>query len=64
MTCNHKKTQMFLKDVTIFVLLIFLFFVLREIFAWYFKSNTVLAAIKENNTILLTIQDMLESLTQ
>ena len=64
MPCEHKPKSELIRDIFIVIGLIFLFFVFREVFAWFCKGNHTLGVVRSNQERLLTIENMLRSLTE
>lgn len=61
MICTHQGLT---RDICLFMLVVLGFFVVREVFTWFFKSNHVLDAVAHNTESLRHIQQLLLSLTQ
>lgn len=59
--CRHKK-QHIVTDLCLIGITVLIFFVLREIFTWFCKSNQVILLLKTNQKILKTIENVLQDI--
>ncbi len=53
----------FARDIGVVFLVIFLFFVVREIGSWYLKTNLILSDIKTVQKYISDMHDILQGLT-
>lgn len=60
---NYSPFQNIGVDLFTVVGLVLLFFICRELFAWFCKGNHILGGVKENRSRLLRIEEMLTVLT-
>ena len=64
MPCQHKSQNNNIKYIFMIIGLIFLFFMFREVFAWFCKGNHTLSAIRQNEKRLIRVESMIKSLTE
>jgi len=58
MYCDHNNDAI-INRVWLFITMVLLFFVIREICAWFSKGNYIISIVKETNQKLTTIDTML-----
>ena len=56
---SGNNTDLIIRDLIFIICIILFFFLVRELYTWFIKSNQILRKISQQEIYLLKIQDLL-----